>query len=117
MADQPTDMLKEIIKDSKVNRGKGVHMTVQIKRYCEIILRDWLKEEYAEGKRNLTKIYSKALLKELIAYTTDEGNFGRVIAMMLCILYNLNLFRIPEVEAEKIKNRDAFWDKELFARR
>jgi hypothetical protein len=116
LAEQPHEMIKEIIKDSKVQRGKGIHMTTGIKRYCEILLRDWLREEYAEGKRNLNKIYSKALLSELIAYNSDEGNYDRVIAFMMAILHNLSLFRVVEVE-ESRKELDPFWTTSLFVRK
>lgn len=115
LCDQP-EIIKEIVKDSKVNRGKGIHMATPIKSYCEIATRDWLKEEFAPGQKNLTKIYSKTLLQELINYNRDEGNFDRVIAFMLCILYNIELFRVPEVEAKK-EEADSFWSRELFARK
>lgn len=115
LKDQP-DIIKDIVKDSKVQRGKGIHMPQAIKNYCEIITRDWLKEEYAEGKKNLTKIYSKPLLQELIAYNRDEGNFDRVISFMLCILFNMDMFRVQEVTEDKRKTKDSFWTRKLFNR-
>jgi hypothetical protein len=113
LKDQP-EIIKDIIKNSVVNRGKGIHMVPAIKNYCEILLRDWLKEEYAPGKKNLTKIYSVPLLEELIAYNKDDGNFDRVISFMLCILYNLELYKIPEVSENKLLSFDSFFSRSLF---
>ena len=89
LADQP-DIIKNIIKDSKVNRSKGIHMAVGIKDWAELKARDWLNEEYEPGKKNLTKILSEALLEELISYNRD-GNFDRVIAFMLVMVYKEEL--------------------------
>lgn len=113
LADQPL-ILKDVIKDSVVNRAKGVHMSVPVKNFLEIITRDWLKEEYAPGRMNLTKIFSKPLLQELIAYNRDEGNFDRVIAFMLSILHDKNLYTYTAIEEQP--ERDPFWDRELFKR-
>lgn len=110
------EIIKDIIPNSKVQRGYGVHMPVAIKNYCEIITRDWLKEEFAEGKRNLNKIYSKPLLQELIAYNRDEGNYDRVMAFMLCILYNMDMFRVIEVSTKEELRKDSFWTRPLFKR-
>jgi hypothetical protein len=89
LADQP-DIIKDIIKDSKVQRKKGIHMAVGIKDWAELKARDWLNEEYEPGKKNLTKILSEALLEELISYNRD-GNFDRVIAFMLVMVYKEEL--------------------------
>jgi hypothetical protein len=102
MWEQP-QIIKDIVKDSKVQRGYGIHMTrgnngsSGIKDTCEIYLKDWLYEEREDidGKKilNLHTIKSIALLKELIAYDS-EGNFDRVIAFMLCILQTKELHKI-----------------------
>ncbi|MHA1198100.1 MAG: hypothetical protein ACTSQF_01900 [Candidatus Heimdallarchaeaceae archaeon] len=101
LADQP-DIIKDIIKDSKVQRGKGIHMNVHIKDWGEGAIKDWLIEEYAPGKRNLTKIFSEPLLEELIAYNSD-GNFDRVMAFMMVMIYIRELFN----HSVKKKKRDA----------
>ncbi len=88
-------IIKDIVKDSRVNRGYGIHMNrgtggaSGIKDQCEIYLKQWLLEEKSGPDDtkilNLHTIFSQGLLKELIRYDRD-GNFDRVIAFMLCIL-------------------------------
>ena len=112
LKDQPL-IIKDIIKDSKVNREKGIHMNVIIKDYCERITRDWLLEEYSPGKLNLTKIYSKPLLKELIAYD-DKGNFDRAIAFMLSILHRLENHKIKVTKLNEREFIDDFFTRQLF---
>lgn len=105
-------IIKSISPNSNVNRTYGIHMSKQIKSEGEIYLRDWLKQEYSPGKLNLTKIYSKPILRELISYN-DEGNFDRVIAFMLCILQNLEMHNI--VVQETVENDyEKFFDKRLY---
>lgn len=83
LADQP-GIINDIIKDSKVERKKGIHMNKPIKEWMELRVRDWLIEEYDDGKKNLTKIFSEPLLEELIAYN-NTGNFDR------CLLPGTNI--------------------------
>jgi hypothetical protein len=45
------------------------------------MIKEWLNEEYAPGKKNITRILSEPLLEELISYN-DTGNFDRVMALM-----------------------------------
>jgi len=76
LADQP-DIINDILQHTtKVDRKKGIHMNKEIKLWGERLIRDWLNEEYAPGYKNLTKIFSEALLEELISYNED-GNFDR----------------------------------------
>jgi len=100
--EQPS-IIRDIVKDSKVQRGYGIHMSrgsngsSGIKDTCELYLKDWLYTERddVDGNKilNLHTIKSIALLKELIAYDIT-GNFDRVIAFMLCILQTKDLHRI-----------------------
>lgn len=103
MWEQPDHMIKDIVKDSKVQRGYGVHMnrgnggSSGIKDMCELYLKDWLYTERDDinGNKifNFHTIKSIALLKELIAYDV-EGNYDRCIAFMLCILQTKELHKI-----------------------
>lgn len=113
LADQP-DILSKILKNSKVERGKGIHMTVDIKNYAEGRLRDWLVEEYEPGKKNLTKIYSEALLEELISYN-DKGNFDRVMAMFSLFIYKDELYNHAVRSKEEVIKRKHIFDSPLFS--
>lgn len=105
LKEQPS-ILENIVKNSKVNRGHGVHMTQHIKTQCEIYLRDWLLEsrgtdEYGRPILNLNTIYSIPLIQELIAYDPKEGNFDRVISFMLAILHSHENHKITVEEVSK----------------
>lgn len=96
-------IIRDIVKDSKVQRGYGIHVTrgsggsSGIKDTMELYLKDWLytEREDIDGNKilNLHTIKSIALLKELIAYDM-EGNYDRCIALMLCILQAKDIHRI-----------------------
>lgn len=114
LADQPNDLIADIVKESNVQRKKGIHMNQAIKDWGEIAIRDWLVEEYAPGKKNLTKILSPALIEELIAYN-DEGNFDRVMAYMTVMLYREQLHKVV-VRSKKRANasKRRLFDESLF---
>lgn len=113
LADQP-DIINDIIRDSKVNRKKGIHMVDAIKDWAERELRDWLKQEYSPGKQNLTRILSIPLLQELLAYN-NKGNFDRVIALMMVMIYKKELHKVHIKEKKQIERGDAFFKTPLFA--
>lgn len=107
LADQP-NIISDIISDSRVQRGKGIHMTKSIKSWGELRIRDWLNEEYEPGKKNLTKLLSEPLLEELIAYN-DKGNFDRVMAFMMVMIYREELHHVKVRNIEDdIKSRYLF---------
>lgn len=114
LADTPSK-IKDIVKDSTVIRGKGVHMPKEIKRWMEGLIKAWLNEEYEVGRKNLQKIYSEALLEELIAYDPLHGNFDRVIAFGLCMIYREELYHITVKEGANA-NKEALllFNKPLF---
>ena len=121
LADQP-DIISDIIGDSKVNRRKGIHMTEEIKRYGIGLIKEWLNYEVSPGIKNLTNIMSEPLLEELIMYN-DKGNFDRVIALIMVMIYKLQLNRIvvkkTHEEEKKLRLFDSpilgngWFDKEL----
>jgi hypothetical protein len=114
LKEQP-GIIKNIVANSKTHRGYGIHMSEPIKRQAEIYLRDWLLEKRGDGedgehKLNLHSIYSIPLLKELIAYTKD-GNFDRVIAMMLCMLHSHENYNVKADEvSEQSQNKYKFFN-------
>lgn len=123
--EQP-QIIKDIIKDSKVARGYGIHMNRGnkagvngIKDQCEIYLREWLYQERqtinGEKILNLHTIKSIPLLKELINYDR-ERNTDRVIAFMLCILQLQEMHKIHVLEStpQTLLDSEPFWTRSLF---
>lgn len=117
--DQPA-IIKDIVKNSNVNRGYGIHMVEPIKDQCEIYLKQWLyteRELTSENKQlmNLHTIKSIALLKELIAYDR-EVNTDRVIALMLCMLQNTELhnIHINQDSSQTLAESESFFRMKLF---
>lgn len=103
LADQP-DIISDIVGNSKVQRKKGCHMNKQIKQWGEGLIKDWLNEEQAPGKKNLHNILSEPLLEELISYN-DTGNFDRVMALMQVMIYREQLYNL-KVKEKKKENRN-----------
>jgi hypothetical protein len=120
--EQPS-IIRDIVKDSKVQRGYGIHMSrgsngsSGIKDTCELYLKDWLYTERddIDGNKilNLHTIKSIALLKELIAYDIT-GNFDRVIAFMLCILQTHELHRIHVEELLDVKTTSGSFLEKIY---
>lgn len=109
LAGQP-EVIYDIIPGSKVSRGYGIHMVKLIKDAGETMIRDWLLEEYEPGRQNARKIFSIPLLKELIGYDRNDGNFDRHIAFMLCMLHNL------EVQKHVFKEVEEFIEDDFLAK-
>lgn len=114
LIDQPA-FIKDIVKKTEVDRGKGIHMTTGFKDFGEGLIRDWLLEEYEPGKSNVHKIMSIPLLQELIAYNED-GNFDRVIALMMVMFHKAEIHK-QHVQARSEDNRDKFWSRPLFQKK
>lgn len=110
-------VIKDIVKDSRVQRGYGIHMNKGIKDQCEIYLKQWLYEEKTdlEGKKllNLHTIKSIPLLKELLAYDR-EINTDRVVAFMLCILQTKELHRIHVEELSNTNDTSMKFLKDFY---
>lgn len=113
LADQP-DIINDIVGNSKVQRKKGCHMNKQIKQWGEGMIKDWLNEEYAPGKKNLTRILSEPLLEELISYN-DTGNFDRVMALMQVMIYKEQLYNVVVKQKEKENKAKLLFDGPIFA--
>ncbi len=116
LLDQPDFIIREISPNSKVNRGKGIHMSAPIKEFGEELINTWLLEsaEDPENKEhlNLHKLRSVGLLKELIAYNED-GNYDRVMAFMMVMFHIQEMRRHSVEEKAKIKDvlDDPFWSR------
>lgn len=116
LMDQP-EYLKDIIKESRVTRPKGMHMTDGLKEHGEDLVNAWLREQYDSDPdiSNLHKIRSIPLLKELISYDA-ENNFDRVIALIVLMYACQEKKRIRVEETEKISKNflnSGFFSREI----
>ena len=115
LADQPDKVISEIFKDSKVQRRKGCHMSKSIRLYAEGKIKEWLEEEYEPGHPNLERIYSEALIEELIL---NDGirNVDRVIALCMVMLYREELYQVKVSTAKEINKQVELFDMPLFSK-
>lgn len=122
LQEQPA-IIKDVLQESKVNRGHGMHMNTPLKRYGEELIKTWLLEPHNERKDsnllNLHTLRCKPLLEELIKYNPD-GNFDRAMAFMI-LMYFIQETRKIEVTPEKhstpsIQDSD-FFNKSHFRKR
>lgn len=113
LADQP-DIINDIVGNSKVQRKKGCHMNKSIKAWGEGLIKDWLNDINADGKKNLYNILSEPLLEELIAYN-DIINTDRVMALMQVMIYREQLFNVVVKEKEKENKNRLLFDGPIFA--
>ena len=91
LAMQPDAVINSNIGNSKVKRVYGIHMPDKLKDAGEKYIKKWLLTERdidENGNRilNLHTIYSPGLLEELIYYNR-KGNFDRVMAFMVLMMY------------------------------
>ncbi len=119
LLDQPA-YIKDVIQNSKVERGKGMHMNKSLKDHGEDLIIMWLLEDYdsSNGIKNMHKIRCIPLLKELIAYN-PEGNFDRVMSLMMC-MYHIQEVKKVKIEEANDKNdilNSDFWNRKLFTKR
>jgi len=112
LADQP-DIIDDIVKDSKVQRKKGIHATTGIQDWSEGKLKSWLVTPRGGGKMNLHTIMSEPLLEELIGYNPD-GNFDRVIAVQILMIFLEELHNINVKSKNKESKEVKFLANPLF---
>jgi len=110
---------KKELQSATVQREYGMHMTAARKAQGLVYLRDWLLtprgvDENGNIKLNLHYIYDVALLEELIKYN-DEGNFDRVMSMIIGMFHLKELEGVPPTEYQESRADDEFWDRDLFA--
>lgn len=112
LADQP-GTIRDVIKDTKVQRGKGIHMNKEIKQWGEGLIKDYLIEEFSPGQKNLLKIYSEPLLEELINFN-DTGNFDRVMSFMMVMIYKEELFQVQVKKKKEFGKSKMLFPNPLF---
>lgn len=112
LADQP-DIINDIVSNSKVNRKKGCHMNKQIKQWGWGLIKDWLNDINADGKKNLYNIMSEPLLEELIA-ANDVVNVDRVMALTQVMIYREQLYNVKVKEVKKENRNRVLFDGPIF---
>ena len=114
LADQPDKIITEILKDSRVQRRKGCHMTKQIRAYGEGLILEWLLEEYEPGHPNVERVYSEPLIEELIQ-NDGERNVDRLIALCMVMIYREELYQIKVQESKEENKRVELFELPLFS--
>lgn len=112
LADQP-DIINDIVSNSKVNRKKGCHMNKQIKQWGWGLIKDWLNDINADGKKNVYNIMSEPLLEELIA-ANDVVNVDRVMALTQVMIYREQLYNVKVKEVKKENRNRVLFDGPIF---
>lgn len=96
LADQPS-FLKDIIKDTGVNREKGFHMTKGVKSYGISLINNYLRSSAEDPEKpeklSVHKVRSIGLLKELM-YFNDDGNFDRIVSFMACLFLKQEMIKM-----------------------
>lgn len=112
LADQP-DIINDIVSNSKVNRKKGCHMNKQIKQWGWGLIKDWLNDINADGKKNVYNLMSEPLLEELIA-ANDVVNVDRVMALTQVMIYREQLYNVKVKEVKKENRNRVLFDGPIF---
>ena len=99
LAPTPKTVIEKAVKDPNLKYDVGVPITTPLKQYAIRLIQQWLLEEKSKQVeelidgttreviiRNLHTIKDDLLLEELIQYN-DKGNFDRVSALILLVLW------------------------------
>ncbi len=119
LADEPDVIWKKALQTKKVGRKKGITINVQRKLDGVVYVRDWLlmkrgKDEFGNNLLNLHYIYDEALLKELLRYNLDRGNFDRVSALIVGQYDIKEQFHIDIRKPEPKSQGTGIFDRDLF---
>jgi hypothetical protein len=103
------------LQSKTVNRGYGMHMTIQRKLQAELYSRDWLETSRGKGEDdsptlNVHKIYDLALLDELIKFN-HEGNFDRVMALFVGMFHMKEMYHSEVQDSNDLRVNDEFFDR------
>ena len=110
LAYQPDRVISKNVKQSKVARVYGCHMSPQLKDAGERYVKIWLNTvlDYDENGNAITvidRIYSQRLLEELISYNR-KGNYDLVSSLFMC-MFQVEEEELGKVYDEKIENKNA----------
>jgi hypothetical protein len=119
LASTPKQIIEKALRDPSFKYDVGIPMTNPLKQYSLRLAQQWLLdekktyvEELADGttreiiERNLNTIKDDLLLEELIQYN-DKGNFDRVSAFLLLMLWIEQDKEVVIKESEEVSQRTA----------
>lgn len=115
LADQPS-ILKDIVSNSKVERGKGSHVSKEIKIWGEGKIKEWLEETRGNNDTGVDTLLSEPLIEELIGYN-DKGNFDRVMALMQIMIFREQLYNLQVKKKEDVEKQMRLFDRPIFSAR
>jgi hypothetical protein len=125
LAVTPKQVIEKAVKDANFKYDVGIPMTTPLKQYALRRAQQWLLEE--KGKvteelpdgttreiviRNLHTLKDDLLIEELIQYN-DKGNFDRVSAFLLMILWleqDQEIVKEIDEEVSKMTTKDFYED-------
>lgn len=91
------------------NFAKGTHTTKAVNGWRNSLIRSYLMEQAygkEEGERNYSTIVSPGILRELIAYDPEVGNYDRISALGMVLIYRADLEKYGIEEEGFIDNND-----------
>lgn len=111
LAKQPTRVAN--MASTEVKRVYGIHMVPSIKMHALAKAKDFLIADKMNEDSAISRIFSVYLLRELLAYIYDKGNFDRVSSFLLLMLYleELELREVSTVEDRKEDPFDALMEQ------
>lgn len=117
LADTPYNLRDRNTWRPNTNTSKGIIMSKGVKERGMEYLKSWIDENISEEseEKNLTKIRSIGLLKELIAWNPNpRANFDRVSAMLMVMWYDVTLQEFTRISIEQSpqkKKTASYFDK------
>jgi hypothetical protein len=97
LAGTPNILRSSVDASIKNRNGVGINMTLDIKKEAEEMLKDYFTESV------IMQIKSIPILSEAIDFNLS-GNFDRMIALMLAIIYNLQIKTDDGDETQAVNN-------------
>lgn len=85
------------------NTSKGTNATKAVNNWGNSLIRSYLMEPAygkEEGERNYRTIVSPGMLKELIAYDPEIGNYDRIAALRMLLIYMADLEKFGVVDLD-----------------
>jgi len=91
------------------NTSKGTNATKAVNNWGNSLIRSYLMEPAygkEEGERNYRTIVSPGMLKELIAYDPEIGNYDRIAALRMLLIYMADLEKFGVVDLDDHENNN-----------